>query len=380
MLPPRVQACFGNPRSLPMNHVTGPASILGAEGKQVQNPSMGTLDEIQEIERLIENLKGIVRSEVLGYGQDDRLKLPIYKLSFGSTSPTAPVLMLVGGVHGLERIGAQVCISLLNSLSHLVLWDRNTQRVLEEVRIVFVPTVNPWGILKKRRSNPNGVDLMRNAPVTAVGKITPLVGGHRYSPLLPWYQGADPARMEHEAEVLVQSLERELAGGCQTCIAVDFHSGFGLQDRIWFPYAKTAEPFPDIALAHSFKELMDRTYPYHFYRMEPQSVNYTTHGDLWDYTYDRHRTAGRKAPFLPLCVEMGSWNWVKKNPFQFFSAIGPYNPVKKHRLRRTLRRHNTFFEFLIRAVSSPDAWAHMNEDQRLKHEARGLKLWYGREL
>lgn len=343
---------------------------------------MQGLEEIQEVEKIVANLKDLARTEIIGHSSApanprDSLRLPIYKITFGSSDPTAPVLGLVGGVHGLERIGAQVCVSLLSSLAQLVLWDRNTQKMLEKVRIFFIPTVNPWGILRKRRSNPQGVDLMRNAPVDAVGKITPLVGGQRIGPWLPWYRGVEGAALQPEAQFLIETCRQEIAQA-PTSVLVDFHSGFGLVDRIWFPYAKTSEPFPDLHLAHSFKQLMERTYPHHFYRIEPQSLNYTTHGDLWDYLYDLNREREGAGILLPLTVEMGSWNWVKKNPFQFFSATGPFNPVRMHRLRRTLRRHNTFFEFLMRAVSSPEAWATLNEEQRSKHQSQAMELWYGR--
>lgn len=336
---------------------------------------METLAEIEEIERLLQSLKGLARSEIIGRSADSELQLPIYKISFGNPDPQAPVLGLVGGVHGLERIGAQVCLSLLSSLSHLCLWDRNTQKTLEQIRVFFIPTVNPWGILKKRRSNPNGVDLMRNAPVQATGKTTPLLAGHRLSPRLPWYQGPVAGQFEPESRALLQTVEKEIEQA-RVSVMVDFHSGFGLNDRLWFPYAKSHEPFPDLALAHSFKDLMEKTYPHHFYIIEPQSLQYTTHGDLWDYLYDRHREQKPEAPLLPIALEMGSWNWVRKNPFQFFRPDGSFNPVKEHRLRRTLRRHNTFFEFLLRAVSSPEAWAFLPSEQLEKHRHRGLELWY----
>jgi hypothetical protein len=337
---------------------------------------MKNLEEIQEIERLVENLKGLARAEVITQSGDARTQFPVYKVSFGTQDPQAPVLGLVGGVHGLERIGAQVCISLLNSLSQLILWDRNTRRMLEQVRIFFVPTVNPWGIANKRRANPRGVDLMRNAPIDGLGRVTPMVGGQRWSPLLPWYRGAEGGGLEAESRALIETVEKEIAQS-KAVITVDFHSGFGLQDRIWFPYAKTAEPFPDLALAHSFKALMEKTYPYHFYQIEPQSANYTTHGDLWDYMYDRHIAKPGAGPYLPLCIEMGSWNWVRKNPFQFLSFDGAFNPVKHHRMRRVLRRHNTFFEFLIRTLSSPEAWAYLTDEQKATHRSRGMELWYG---
>ncbi|MBX2986933.1 MAG: DUF2817 domain-containing protein [Bdellovibrionaceae bacterium] len=336
---------------------------------------MKTLEEITEIERLTAPLGTLARTEVLARADEGGLSLPIYKVTFGTTDPAAPVLGLVGGVHGLERIGAQVCVSLLNSLSQLVLWDRNTQSVLEKVRVFFIPTVNPWGILTKHRCNPGGVDLMRNAPVEALGKVPWMLGGQRYSRRLPWYRGENGAPLQPEAQALVSAVEKEIRHS-PLSITVDFHSGFGLQDRIWFPYAKTVEPYPDVGLMHSFTNLLERTYPHHFYRIEPQAVNYTTHGDLWDYLYDRHLEAKAAGPYLPLAVEMGSWNWVKKNPFQFFSADGSFNPVKRHRLRRVLRRHNTFFEFLLRAISSPEAWANLNEEQKMKHQERALQLWY----
>lgn len=336
-----------------------------------------TLPEILEIERLSGLAAGFARAEVLASPNHGDVSLPIYKITFGTDDPKAPVLGLVGGVHGLERIGSQVCVSLLQSLTQLVLWDEGIRRTLENVRVVFIPTVNPIGILRKTRSNPRGVDLMRNAPVEALGETPYLVGGQRISPRLPWYRGS-ATELELESRALVDSVEKELARAPLN-LWVDFHSGFGLQDRVWFPYAKTREPYPDLPLAHAFTELMERTYPYHFYKIEPQALNYTTHGDVWDYVYDRHRAAGKGTPFLPLALEMGSWNWVRKNPFQFFTLDGPYNPVKQHRLRRTLRRHNTFFEFLIRAVSSPSAWAELNPEQIEKHRVRGLQRWYPRK-
>ena len=48
--------------------------------------------------------------------------------------------------------------------------------------------VNPYGLHHGTRSNANGVDLMRNAPIDAnVTSKLPLISGHRVSPSLPWY-------------------------------------------------------------------------------------------------------------------------------------------------------------------------------------------------
>lgn len=334
------------------------------------------LAEIEMIEKLKSQLKGMARFEILGESEDHNTKLPIYKIALGNPDPQAPVLGLVGGVHGLERIGAQVCLALLSSFSHLMLWDKNTQKLLEQMRIFFIPTVNPIGILKRQRANPNGIDIMRNAPVEAEGDIPFLLGGHRISPKLPWYRGDRPD-MEIETKVLVEAVQKEIATS-KVAVTVDFHSGFGLQDQIWFPYAKTREPLPDLSQLHAFFTLMENTYPHHFYKIETQA--YLTHGDVWDYLYDWQRLQKKTEQiYLPFCLEMGSWNWVKKNPLQILNLEGPFNPMKSHRQKRILRRHNTFFEFLLRAVSSSESWTQLSDEEKLKHENRGREIWYDKK-
>lgn len=335
---------------------------------------MTSLPEILQIEKRIEALGLGARREVIATSQLGDLSLPIYKISFGSEDPKAPVLGFIGGVHGLERIGAQVCIALLNSLSELSLWDSTTQNTLKNLRIFFIPTVNPVGILNKTRSNPRGVDLMRNAPIDAEDPPS-WVGGHRVSPRLPWFRGYAGESMEVESAALVRTVQHEIEES-SLAITLDIHSGFGFQDRLWFPYAKTVKPFPDLPLTYSLKNLLDRTYPHHFYRFEPQAMSYTTHGDLWDYLYDEHLTKNTSNHYLPLCLEMGSWMWVKKNPWQIFSAEGPFNPLIGHRHQRTLRRHNTLMEFLIRAVATPSAWIEMSNAQQEEARQKALELWY----
>lgn len=335
------------------------------------------LPEIEQIEKRVDELKDIARVSVIAESKQGDLSFPIYKISFGSEDPSVPVLGLIGGVHGLERIGAQVCVALFQTLTQLVLWDSTMRKSLEKFRIFFIPTVNPIGIYKHRRANPRGVDLMRNAPVEAPQPPVFLVGGHRLSPKLPWFRGEEH-QMEVESQALVDAVRAETFGSSRV-ITVDFHSGFGLVDRLWFPYAKTADPYPDLHYMHAFKELLDRTYPHHFYQVEPQSKSYTTHGDLWDYLYDEYREiSSQNRVYLPLTLEMGSWMWVKKNPFQIFSSHGPFNPIKHHRFKRVLRRHNTLFEFLMRSLQASEVWTNLSEDQIHKHHERGMKLWYGK--
>jgi murein tripeptide amidase MpaA len=65
---------------------------------------------------------------------------------------------------------------------------------LESIRLVFVPVVNPGGMWRGTRANPNGVDLMRNAPVDALERTPFLLGGHRLGAGLPWYRARQAAR------------------------------------------------------------------------------------------------------------------------------------------------------------------------------------------
>lgn len=332
--------------------------------------------ELLEIEKMKDRLTHLGRFETIAQVPSPEGLLPVYKVSFGSEDPKAPVLGLVGGVHGLERIGSQVVISLMNSLSHLLLWDKGVQDVLKNIRIFFIPALNPYGLTYKSRSNGNSVDLMRNSPLVADDKVPFLVGGHRISKKLPWHQG-DPNKMEIESQILVDTVLNEIRES-QTSICVDFHSGFGLQDQIWFPHAYTKKLFPELAETHSFFDLLENTYPHHFYKIEPQAINYTTHGDLWDYVYLEHRKKSQSI-FLPLCLEMGSWLWVRKNPFQIMNSEGVFNPIKTHRIKRTLRRHNTFFDFLIRSLNSHKVWSELSSEQKSKHHELAMKKWYYKE-
>jgi hypothetical protein len=167
------------------------------------------------------------------------------------------------------------------------------------------------------------------------------------------------------------------AFGSRVVIAVDVHSGFGLQDRLWFPYARTREPIAHLAELGRVFELLDGTHPNHWYRIEPQAQAYTISGDLWDHLYDAYREAQPQGVFLPLTLEMGSWLWVKKNLRQLTSRDGPFNPKAPHRERRIRRRHFTLLDFLWRCVGSPAAWAQMDDDARGEARNRAFARWYG---
>jgi hypothetical protein len=334
------------------------------------------LPELIELLRLLDAAPAALSARIAASVEVDGTALPIHVLTLGNPDPALPAIGYFGGVHGLERIGSQVLLVFLSGLLNRLKWDPLLNRQLETLRMVFVPLANPGGLWRNTRCNPAGVDLMRNAPLDSLERVPFLLGGQRFSASLPWYRGPVDAPMQAESQVLEQVVAEEL-GQRRFSLALDCHSGFGLRDRIWFPYAHTAKPFPHLPEIHALKDLFEQTYPTHNYLVEPQSRQYLAHGDLWDHFYLSARAAGgAERVFLPLTLEMGSWLWVKKNPLQLFSRQGLFNPRPGHRLHRILRRHLIWLDFLARATCGWENWLPHGR-ARLRHKKLAMVEWYG---
>lgn len=329
--------------------------------------------EFKELERIAAEGQSRIESRTLCHVPCAGRELPVQAFLLGNPDPAVPAVGFFGGVHGLERIGAEVVIAYLQSIVQRLRWDTTLHAQLETLRMVFVPVVNPGGMLLRTRANPNGIDLMRNAPLDAVDKPPALIGGHRLGPHLPWYRGPAQQPMEIESRALCGLVEAELLGH-RFSMAVDCHSGFGLNDRIWFPYAHSRAPMPHLAEMHALMEILDQTHSHHRYLFEPQSRQYLAHGDLWDFLY-RQALADDERCFLPLTLEMGSWLWVKKNPRQLFSRHGIFNPLIEHRRQRVLRRHLAWLDFMSRAASGYSLWLPGGES-RERHRLAAMRRWY----
>jgi hypothetical protein len=298
---------------------------------------------------------------------------PVLAITLGNPDADVPAVGFFGGVHGLERIGAEVVIAHLHSLVMRLRWDSSLHRQLESLRLVFMPIVNPGGMAQATRANPRGVDLMRNAPVQASDAVPFMVGGQRRSARLPWYRGEAGAAMETENLAVCRVVAEELLPHCFSMV-VDCHSGFGTRDRVWFPYAHTARPIPHLPEVFAFKTILDESHPQHRYVVEPQSAQYLAHGDLWDHLY----LGALERPehtFLPLTLEMGSWLWVKKNPRQLFTRHGIFNPLIEHRRQRVLRRHVAWLDFVGRAALGHARWVPSGAAREQLRE-QALSHWY----
>lgn len=315
---------------------------------------MDTLKELKTIYELQEIKDDIIETEVLSHVEYKGKKFPIISFSIGSKDPAAPTLGLFGGVHGLERIGTHVVLSYLSSIMTQLKWDEELRESFKNYRLVSIPLINPAGMAYFKRANPRGVDLMRNAPTKAnIENAMPLLSGQSYSKKIPWFRG-DPNEMEIESRSVVEFVEKKLFQS-QMSLSVDFHSGFGLKDRLWYPYGYTKSASIRQPEIDKLTNLFNETIPHHVYKIEPQCASYAIQGDLWDYLLDEHISRGQGI-YLPWTLEMGSWSWVKKNPLQIFSAEGLFNPIKDHRYQRTMRRHFLLIDFLSKAVRNHKNW------------------------
>ena len=339
----------------------------------VPPPEPNELNELVELQRLIEQGGSHLDARVVCEVGSDSQRFPVHAITMGNPGADVPAVGFFGGVHGLERIGAEVVLAYLRSLVMRLSWDSMLQRQLESVRLVFMPVVNPVGLWRGTRANGNGVDLMRNAPVDATESVPFLIGGQRFSAALPWYRGAPMAAMEAENLAVCRVVEQELLAR-PFSLAVDCHSGFGVRDRLWFPFAHTARPIEHLPELHALKAIFDQTHSHHRYVFEPQSRQYLAHGDLWDHLYLRSQEVPDRT-FLPLTLEMGSWLWVKKNPRQLFSRHGIFNPLIEHRQQRVLRQHIGLLDFVTLAACSHTRWLPTGVD-REAHRAQALADWY----
>ena len=296
---------------------------------------------------------------------------PVISAELGAKEADVPCVLFVGGVHGVEVIGIQVIMALLESILSRLEWDSQLQLLLSQIKLAFVPIVNPVGLQNGTRCNGQRVDLMRNAPIEAETKVTFLVGGQKLSSHLPWYRGRHG--VEQETQALIQYVE-QLKANASSLISLDAHSGFGMTDHIWFPFAGSNKPMQNIGRIHYLEQLYQASYPHHsHYSFSPQSLIYRTHGDIWDYL----TMPKTDKPFLPLTLEMGSWIWVKKNPRQVFNFAGFFNPQKQHRQLRALRKHTVLMHFLMDLAASR-ALESMSQEMLIKQNHVAFKRWFQR--
>jgi pimeloyl-ACP methyl ester carboxylesterase len=334
------------------------------------------LPELIQLNKIIEDYRDEIDVKTIAEVAHKDHVLPVYQVSLGATSAKAPGIAFIGGVHGVERIGTQIILAFMRTILERRRWETDFRTLLNNIHLTFIPIVNPGGMWDNTRSNPNGVDLMRNSPVESEEWTTPLVRGHRFSRFLPWYRGRVSGVFEKESKALVEAVQESLLQR-PFSMTLDCHSGYGQIDRVWFLHANTKKPYSYLPEVFAMKTLFERTYPFHrYYRIEPQAQNYTTRGDLWDYMFQQSLSRPR-GMFIPLTLELGSLFWVKKNPRQIFSFHGFFNPEKPARRLKAMRRHQILLDFLLRATRNYGQWLTAYSASGDIRE-KAMEHWYAR--
>ena len=332
--------------------------------------------EYLELDKILVQNADILTVETLAHLPIRNIHLPVPLLTLGNPVVSETTLLVTASIHGVERIGTQALLAWLQSILQRYRWDSLWRSQFDqEIAIVIMPMVNPTGMYLNQRANSNGVDINRNAPIEAEDPVPFLLGGQRISNRLPWYRGKKNAPQEIELSILEDVIDR-FSHRNKPMLALDIHSGFGFKNQIWIPYAFRKQPISDIPLYMALKVLWERNYPNHNYVFEPQSNAYLSHGDVWDYFHRKCQKQGKL--LMPLTLEMGSWNWIKKRPIQLLSFSGLFHPTVPHRHARVLRQHLGLMDFLLAATRNFDQWKPKG-DQWYAMEQVAQSMWYSEQ-
>jgi len=300
--------------------------------------------EILQLKRLANKFGDILIMEELGEIEHKGYKSSINAFFIGhKPKPELPTIAFFSCFHGVEWIGSRVLVNFIEHLIREITWDDGIRTLTEKVNICGIPIVNPIGRIESYRSNGNGVDLMRNAPVMAEN-VLPFLGGQRISRHIPWYMGRG---LEKENEIILKFLD-DYVFPSNFKFTVDIHSSFLRGSRIWIPYASGKKlPQKEAAVFRQVRKTFNGLYKYNPYKYEKQEHIYKTHGDFWDYNFDRHNE-GNKGKYLPLTLEISSWNWSIRNIFRRWSMESLFNPFDRKESNAEYLKHILVFDFLIR--------------------------------
>ncbi len=258
---------------------------------------------------------------VAGKSVDGR---PIYRFDLGD--PSKPAVLLTGLIHGVELIGSEALFHLVETLALTDAGSRSA--VLDQVRLVVLPVVNPDGLAGNtarlatgrpawQRWNNHGVDLNRNFPVlTEKTSYHPLSGSRaKWS---PYYAGPSPFS-EPETWALGNVVKE-----VNPALSLGFHS-FG--NLLLYPWGYTKRPSPRrshyLEITRNFAAQL-RQFPY---RVLQSSHLYPVTGDLDDWLENAFGTTA-------FTVEVSQLDCRLLDPRRLINPFSWMNPVN---VRGTVR-------------------------------------------
>lgn len=153
--------------------------------------------------------------------------------NFAQLDGSEPVVVLDGGHHGNEQLGMEAVYAVAVRLLNDYALNATIQRVVDDVHLYLVPSVNPDGTLENKRKNAHGVDLNRNYP-WHWGEA-----GCSHDPNSPVYCGPSAAS-EPEVRAMLP-----LLGAAEPDIYISMHTGTTMLIHSW---GWTRSPPPDGSL------------------------------------------------------------------------------------------------------------------------------------
>ncbi len=299
--------------------------------------------------RLVRRAEGMIRIRQLDYSSPTRKgqRYPIYLLEIGRRSAfRRHTVSIISGVHGLETIGIRIHLDIIRCFLNPRSAHFSEALAAGKLGIYSIPILNPAGVARESRANGQGVDLNRNSGIDAEGALA-FFGGHRISPVLPYYRGK---ALQRESRALYRFLREHAWKNGRIHTALDIHSGYGAQNYLWWPYSFSKRRVPHAAVfEHMAAELAGR---HPMYRIEPMSLSYMTHGDLWDRALLEFEAAkqkgiiARKSLFLPLTLEIGTWQELRNNPMRMLKKQRIFNPPPQSR-KAYMREHRELIRDLL---------------------------------
>ena len=89
-----------------------------------------------------------------------------------ASRPSAKKIKYVGNIHGDETVGRELLVRLIQHLLENYGHDTEITRLIDETEIHILPSMNPDGFYRRRRTNARNYDLNRNFPDRFYGQIS----------------------------------------------------------------------------------------------------------------------------------------------------------------------------------------------------------------
>lgn len=239
-------------------------------------------------------------------------------------SDDRPLTMIQGGMHGIEVIGTELALALLDRLTAPEL-DEACASLLEVSDVTVVPCVNPDGrqtsmasLASKRwyapgsRRNANRVDLNRNwpRPPGVEDHWLPISGTPNRH--LPWYRGASPLS-EPECRALLELIEPR-----PPVAMLDLHSSGQI---LVYPWTSKVEPPADLDGFRAMVDALRARQTRWRYKAKQSRAWYPIVGSMDDYMYDQFGS-------LMLTVEIGRpGQSIREHPSRANRSFWFANPV-----------------------------------------------------